>query len=76
VSYKLIVSAGLMAHTGRATPNMPEQGFQWFVSDISEDASSSAECDVILYVTIRKLRIFNILQHSCTALSGNSKIRG
>jgi len=34
---------------------MPEQGFQCFISDISEGASSSANSDVILYVTIRKL---------------------
>lgn len=44
-----------MAHTGKETPDMPEQGFQCFVSDISEGASSSAGGDVILYVTIRKL---------------------
>jgi hypothetical protein len=37
---------------------MPQQVFHCFVSDISEGASSSADSDVILYVTIRKLLFY------------------
>ena len=46
-------SRPLTAHTDRATSDMPEQGFHCFVSDISEGASSSADSDVILYVTTK-----------------------
>jgi len=51
-------SRTLIPHTGKVTPDLPERGFQCLVSDISEGASSSADSDVILYVTIRKLLFY------------------